>query len=143
MTTIIATFKAHWLREIRSGYKLEEIRKSIPRAELPIRVLCCESGTGGQIPCEFIMDSYHTETLSGIMARMPTDFNIRPWNCVGQFRVSWETLQDYMNHKELKPIFFWHISQLIDYTKTKGYRVRNISEFVLKRPPQSWQYIDT
>ena len=39
MTTIVATVKPQHLANIRSGIKLEEVRKSIPRKSLPIRVL--------------------------------------------------------------------------------------------------------
>ena len=40
-----------------------------------------------------------------------------------------------------KPVWFWDVNNLIDYCSTKGYRVRNVSEFGLKRAPQSWCYV--
>lgn len=41
----------------------------------------------------------------------------------------------------IHPVYFWEISDMIDYCSTEGYSVRNISEFGLKWPPQSWQYV--
>lgn len=138
MTTILATIKPYWLEEILSGIKTEEVRKTIPKDTLPIRVLCCASGSGGQILCEFVMDSFHTATLAGIRRLRP---GIRPDDCIRSSCVSWEALCHYMGDNDHKPIYFWHISNLIDYRHTEGYQVRNISEFGLNRPPQSWQYL--
>ena len=39
-------------------------------------------------------------------------------------------------------VYGWRVLNAIDYTSTKGYKVRNIKEFGLSRPPQSWVYID-
>lgn len=139
MTTIIATIKPCWLDKIRGGIKLEEVRKTIPGRDFPVKVLCCASGTGGQILCEFTMFGYHADTLNGIRTKNPS---IRDEDPIRQSQVSWRALKSYMKDQDIQPIFFWQISNLIDYESTDGYRVRNISEFGLKRPPQSWQYID-
>ena len=124
MRTIIATIKPIHLGNIRSGEKGFEIRKTCP-AELPFRVLCCQSGSGGKIIAEFVVDAALQE---------------RPGKCpcvVSASCVSMEMAERYAAGKE---VWFWHISQMIDYCSTKGYRVRHISEFGLKRAPQSWCY---
>jgi hypothetical protein len=142
METIIATIQPAHLGNIRSGKKLFEIRKTLPaplKISHPVRCLCCESGSGGQIKAEFIIDKAHIETLDGFLRR--NNGNIDPWAYIDGTCVQWKLLCDYMNNRPLQPIYFWHISNMIDYCNTKGYRVRNISEFGLKRPPQSWQYV--
>ena len=126
MRTIIATIKPCHLDNIRNGKKLWEIRKTIPN-ELPFKVLCCESGSGGQIKAEFIVN-YADEQNPADVPYMAEEA------CVSQ-----SDAEKYANGKR---VWFWGIRDMIDYCSTKGYKIRNISEFGLKRPPQSWQYVD-
>ena len=51
METIVLTVKPVHLHNIRTGCKLEEVRKSVPNKILPVRVLCCESGERGSAAC--------------------------------------------------------------------------------------------
>jgi len=125
MKTIIATIKPPHLDNIRSGKKCYELRKTVPNVELPFRVLCCESGSGGKIKAEFTVDS----VFSGI--------GFRNAICAGTC-LDWGQLRDYIGDGYFHE---WHISNMIDYCSTKGYRVCHISEFGLTRPPQSWQYV--
>lgn len=125
MKTIIATIKPVHLNDIRSGEKKFEMRKTCP-VELPVRVLCCQSGSGGKIPAEFVVyGAYHE----------------KPEDCPGlvdKACVSMQMAEEYAGGKE---IWFWQISDIIDYCSTEGYRVRHISEFGLKRAPQCWCYV--
>ena len=143
MKTIIATIKPQHLCNIRSGKKKWEIRKTLPvclKAKEPVRCLCCESASGGKITAEFIIDHVTIECLESILRI--NDGNIEPWEYIGKTCVQWKQLCEYVNNRPLQPIYFWHISNMIDYCTSKGYRVRNISEFGLKRPPQSWCYVE-
>ena len=125
MITIIATIKPQHLDNIRSGKKHYELRKTVPNVELPFRVLCCESGSGGKIKCEFICD----HVLGG-----------QGWRLIKQDGTCLTTdqIRGYVGDGYF---YEWHISDMIDYCSTKGYRVRHISECGLTRPPQSWQYV--
>ena len=126
MLTIIATIKPQHLGNIRSGRKLREMRKTCPKA-VPCRVLCCESGSGGKILAEFTMDC-------------PMQVRPQEWpELVNDACVTMEMAEEYAAGKE---IWFWDVTNMIDYCSTKGYRVRNIAEFGLKRPPQSWCYVE-
>lgn len=136
MTTVIATIKPHHLHNIRTGKKLWEVRKTAPNTPIPFKVLCCESGSGGQIKAEFVCDEIKFDkpsvfggyaTLDGLEVALARE------SCLTQHEID-----EYAGNKTVK---FWHISNMIDYCKTKGYRVRNIGEFGLKRAPQSWQYV--
>lgn len=125
MVTIIATIKPEHLDNIRARRKTYEVRKTIPKVELPFRVLCCESGSGGKIKAEFIVDT----AISGMGFR-----NAR----YGGTCLDWGQMRDYIGDG---PFHEWHITNMIDYCSAKGHRVRNISEFGLTRAPQSWQYV--
>lgn len=125
MKTIIATIKAVHLGNIRRGAKLYEIRKTCPK-EVPFKVLCCESKSGGKIKAEFVVDyteQEHTADVPDLVAK----------SCVSQMEA--------LEYSQDRRVYFWHISDMVDYCNTKGHRVCNISEFGLKRPPQSWQYV--
>lgn len=124
METIIATIKPVHLGNIRRGVKLYEIRKTCPK-EIPFRVLCCESGSGGRIVAEFEVSD-------------PRLFYPPFGPIVNDAAISGREAIEYSGGK---PVWFWDINNMIDYCNTKGYKVRNISEFGLKRPPQSWQYV--
>ena len=133
MTTIIATIKPFYLNEIRRGHKTMEVRKTAPK-EWPVRVLLCESGSGGQVKAEFTMKmpfmSYKWAFLEEVeSAKMMAD----------RACLSIKEVLDYYGDRDY--LYFWSISDMVDYCSTKGYHVRNISEFGLKRPPQSWQYV--
>lgn len=125
MQTIIATIKPIHLGNIRRGAKLYEIRKTCPK-EIPFRVLCCESGSGGQIKAELIVN----RVKYGM-----------PWDYIDEVVHACVPMSDVIDYADEKDIYFWEIANMIDYCSTKGYRVRNISEFGLKRAPQSWQYV--
>lgn len=125
MKTIIATIKPIHLGNIRRGVKTIEARKNFPNYPTPFKVLCCESGSGGRIKAEFTCDNVITlwrneETLNKLC-------------------ITGKEFDDYKADKI--NIYGWCISNMIDYCSTKGYRVRNISEFGLKRAPQSWCYV--
>lgn len=126
MKTIIATIKPIHLNNIRRGVKTIEARKNYPSIVTPFKVLCCESGSGGKIKAEFICRK--------IVPLIPTEYQLKEL-CID--------IRDFNNYMGKKlTIYGWHISDMIDYCSTKGYKIRNVSEFGLKRAPQSWQYVD-
>lgn len=127
MLTIITTIKPEHLGNIRSGKKLFEMRKSCPK-DAPFRVLCCQSGSGGKILAEFVCDSPMQVSLYDGWPEL-----------ISGACVSVQQAEDYAKGK---PVWFWDINNMIDYCSTKGYRVRNVAEFGLKRAPQSWCYVE-
>lgn len=134
MKTIIATIKPFYLNEIRWGHKTIEVRKTVPKCDYPVRVLLCESGSGGQIKAEFTMKRVLYADRIELIFR--TDAVRWAENASG---LSSRELLDYAGDK--RTLYFWEISDMVDYCSTEGYHVRNISEFGLKRTPQSWQYV--
>lgn len=126
MITIIATIKPEHLGNIRSGKKLFEMRKTCPK-EVPFKVLCCQSGSGGKILAEFVV----YDPIRAMPSAVP--------------EILWQTcvyVWDIERYADGREIYFWDVHKMIDYCTTKGYRVRNVSEFGLKRAPQSWCYVE-
>lgn len=128
MLTIIATIRPPYTSMIRLHKKLIEMRKTVPHDGMPFRVLVCESQSNGKIVCEFIVRRWDEKFVH----ELDEDFIYR------NIGVSKKQAYEYANGK---PLYLWYISDVIDYCNTKGYKVRHISEFGLKRPPQSWQYV--
>lgn len=126
MDTIIMTIKPYHLRNIRKGLKRGELRKTFPRfCTFPFRVLLCESGSGGQIKAEFTCKS-----------AIPLEASSKYYEellCLSE--------NEILEYLDGKTGFVFFIKDVIDYCNTKGKRIRNISEFGLKRAPQSWQYV--
>lgn len=124
MRTIIATIKREHLSNIRSGNKEYEMRKTCP-VEIPFRVLCCQSKSGGQIIAEF---------------EVHAPIRVRPVQWPELIRKTCVTMEGAEKYADGNMIWLWDISSMIDYVNNKGYSVRNVAEFGLKRPPQSWCY---
>lgn len=127
MITIVATIKPAYLREIRSGNKKWEIRKTLPHQGMPFKVLCCESGYDGRINSEFVVDMFHYMNVEDI-----------PDEILKECCVSRKFVEDYANGK---PVYLWHISNIVDYCNTKGKSLMNVRDFGLKKAPQSWCYV--
>ena len=125
MITIIASIQRAHLDNIRRGIKSYELRKTVPKRGMPFRVLCCESGSGGQIKCEFVCESVHRG---------------KGWRNVTRKGVclSEDQIRGYVGEN---PFYEWKISNLIDYSSADGFYVRNISDYGIMRAPQSWCYV--
>ena len=126
------TIKPLHLGNIRRGKKTFEVRKTAPFAMTPYRVLLCESGSGGMIKAEFICDYVRCIRIDEQGAPVLLDPVTLEACCL-----SMKEMKEYANGKEL---YCWHVTQMVDYCNTKGRSVRNVTEYGLKRPPQSWQY---
>lgn len=126
MRTIVATIKEEHLTNIRSGKKLYEMRKTCPK-ETPFRVLCCQSKSGGQILAEFVVQ----EPIRALPRIWPA--------LVRKACIPMSVADAYAGDGQ---VWFWDVNDMIDYCTTPGHRPRNISEYGLTRPPQSWCYVE-
>ena len=126
MRTVILTIKPHHLHNIRTGRKTIELRKTRPTFT-PFLVLCCESGSGGQIKAQFWCDSVRA------ISPMIETKAIANEACVRD-----DELKTYAGGKT---IYAWKVSDVVDWTREKGYRIKNIRDFGLNHVPQSWCYV--
>ena len=127
---IVMTIKPCHLHDMRIGKKDIELRKTFPAlVDFPFKVVLCESGSGGKIKAEFTCDECYNIK--------PTYSGDRLVMYANRACVSVNDLVKYMG-EDL--IHGWHVQNFIDFTRTKGYGIRHISDYGLTRTPQSWCY---
>ena len=132
--TIVATIKPEHVSNLRKRIKGFEVRKTAPTP--PFKVLVCKSGSRGDVVAEFIVNEVLKTSMNDILAH-------NKLYLLDEARITWDGLCAYMHdHRGTRPIYFWKVSDFIDYYNTKGRRVLKVTELGLKRPPQSWQYIE-
>lgn len=125
---ILMTIKRRHLRNMESGIKRYELRKTIPRVMnmKPIRVLLCESGGGGDIVAEFTANHFRDLTDADPMelARLA---------CITAAEA------DGYRKKGRGKLYGWGVRNFRRYPVKD--RPLHINDIGLKRPPQSWQYV--
>lgn len=147
---VLISIKPRWCKEIANRNKTIEVRKTRPNIELPFKcyVYCTESNTknpwklleihssdgkihkgNGKVIGEFICDRiedywypfYYNETdCSTVLTKL---------GCL--------SIDEIWEYGKGKTLYGWHISDLKIYDEPK-----ELSEFGLKRPPQSWCYVE-
>ena len=127
---VLMTIKPHHLWNIRIGKKRFELRKTFPQlVDLPFKVFCCESNSGGKVIAEFTCSN-----VAEISPKWP-DEKLQAYADAACVNL-WE-MKEYMSEK---PIYGWWVADVIDYTREQGYKVKHISDYGVNRPPQSWCY---
>lgn len=165
MKAVLASIQPKWCELIASGKKTVEVRKTKPNIPTPFK--CYIYYTKGKERLievikdgdEIYGDVYHgkpvfTKTpefgiafgnsgkvMGEFVCDKIVDFSIKN----GEF-ICLEDTQGYYTCITLKQAtdyigesggYFWHISDLVIYDKPK-----ELSEFGLSRPPQSWCYVE-
>lgn len=158
MKSVLISIRPKWCEMIASGKKTIEVRKTRPKIETPFKCyiyctkpkmitkyvfkpedypeymrpektvfckvpdasspFCSEVNGNGAVIGEFVCD--------GVYENISCD-------CEGSC-VSASELREYANGE---PLYGWHISDLKIYDKPK-----ELNEFALTRPPQSWCYVE-
>ena len=128
MPTIVMTIKRRHLRNMESGIKRYELRKTVPRVVggKPCRVLLCESGGGGDIVAEFTVDHFRdlTDADPVELARLA---------CITAAEA------DGYRRKGRGRLYGWGVRHFRRYPAKD--RPLHINDIGLNRPPQSWQYV--
>lgn len=130
MPTVIMTIKPRHLRNIKSGIKRYELRKTKPgyrdAPHDPVRVLLCESGGRGEVVGEF-------------KATFFADLTTTPAMELARLACITAAEADGYRRKGRGKLWGWLIKDFKDYRELHA--VKHINDFGLDRPPQSWQYI--
>lgn len=128
MPTIIMTIKRRHLRNMESGIKRYELRKTVPRRTdgKPCRVLLCVSGGGGDIVAEFTADRF---------------VNLTGADPVELARLACITAAEAEGYrrKGRGKLYGWAVRDFRRYPARD--RPLHINDIGLNRPPQSWQYV--
>ena len=125
--TIMLTIRKRHLNHMRQGVKGWELRKTRPRIKPPFRVLCCVSGTAGSVEAAWICDS--VVSLNG------ADVN-------HVARIACVTPEEVRAYRREGDLYGWHIQDgtFRDW-KAEGIP-KHITDFSIRRPPQSWCYAE-
>ena len=95
----------------------------------------CNGKVIGEFVCDEIFDYEYFEAnctagiYEGYAITECTELNINDCHCL--------TSKELLNYGKGKPIYGWHISDLVIYDEPK-----KLSDFGLTRPPQSWCYVE-
>ena len=163
MKSVLISIQPKWCELILKGKKTVEVRKTRPKLETPFK--CCVYQTKGKEKLIDIIkdgDICYGEIYHGkpVFIKMREDSVYaglfgRKQKVIGEFVCDTIVTDKTFGHDPLfngaacmseveaaayscqSPIYGWHISNLVIYDKPK-----ELSEFGLKRPPQSWCYVE-
>ena len=149
MKEVLISIKPKWCQLIASGEKTVEVRKTRPKQETPFKCYIYETkglyeGTGGclfngrgKVIGEFVCDEIVAAECGCYCVLNPTETLLHAF--------------DLLEYADGKTVYGWHISDLVIYDKPKelnefwveGYQTYDCPPLKrLKRPPQSWCYVE-
>lgn len=143
MQSVLISINPKWCEKIASGEKTIEVRKTKPKIDVPFKCYIYQTKgkwiykllswlnlSQGKIIGEFICDEIKAYGIPYPAFMAETNKELLKQSCC----TYWE-LHRYVYDSTL---YAWHISDLKIYDKPK-----ELSEFNLTRPPQSWQYVES
>ena len=136
MSDILISIKPKWCDLIFLGYKTDEIRKTKPKeAELPYTVYVWQTGNGG------VVGRFTVTKFTCIHAWKDTDGfeNIEHTGVLRHCIEDSCELFDYLYRQDMLVShgWAWRIENPFRFEKPL-----DLDYFGLKRPPQSWQYVN-
>lgn len=143
---IIQSIKPQYLEQILKGAKTIEIRKSLPKCDFPIDIyLYCSknpsSKFGGKIVAKYTLNHivrFNILYINGKYHILQDPSNRKIENVKKQSCLGLEAIYRYANKKEL---YGWFIDNLVVFNQSIKLTDFYSNNMVLRRPPQSWQYI--
>ena len=125
MKTIIMSIKARHFNHMAKGVKPYELRTSKPSAALPVTVLLCVSGTGGEIRGSFICREIEDASMWG------------PARIAKAACITTDEAEGYRRNAQGKRrrLYAWKVEDM-----RAGGDVLSIYDYGATRPPQSWCY---
>ena len=149
MNEIMLSVRPKWCELIASGQKTVEMRKTKPRCTVPFKVYiyCTKQRVNGEILLTYdkkiegrnkgFRDGGDIPLAGKVIGEFVCD-EILDCRDV-HIDVTCLTVEEWLKytegHKGL--VYGWHISDLTIYDKPK-----DLGDFGIKRPPQSWCYVE-
>lgn len=141
---VLLSIKPKWCELIANGKKIVEVRKTRPKLGEPFKVYIYETKDKNfESICTYskVTGVYFTHRIGKVIGEFICSCitNIRADNIIQAYYQNQETcLTDYelMEYANGRKLYYWRIFNLVIYDKPK-----ELSEFRLKRPPQSWCYV--
>ena len=136
---VMLSIRPKWVEKIASGEKIVEVRKTRPKLKTPIKCYIYQTGKnllkavfGSDFnKSGFVIGEFVCDEISGYDSDDILYFTrLCDTSCASKVELlGYKKDSDYL--------FGWHISDLKIYDEPK-----ELSEFGLKRPPQSWCYVE-
>ena len=175
MKSILLSIKPKYVADIMNGEKTIEIRKTMPKCELPIDVyIYCTNGREVAIPSKSHSIYRYVKQFSWFQRKgcvaakftlskiesiylSPAEFGIANREFYVKQRelrtatmdgdgllqkscLTEDALHNYLNFDRNGTFgYAWHISDLVIFEHDK---LMKLSDFGVKREPQSWQYVE-
>lgn len=173
MKSIMLSIQPHWVEKILNNQKIAELRKNVPKCDLPCKVyIYCTHGNMlyDLSRCDVVslenkvkqgktkrfvrasINSYNViaSSIPYLNGKVVAEFTLKETEVIEKNQIynayvmekccclSAQQVSDYTKGNRF---FVWHIEDLIVYDKQ-----RSLGEFIcrkkLKRPPQSWCYVE-
>lgn len=142
MKSVMLSIKPKLCELIASGKKTIEVRKTRPRIVTLIKcyIYCCKNGNfmvkskTNPASSKNMIGKYGGKVIGEFICEFISDNRFIYSGIAGEGQVSDD---EYLSYLSGKIRYGWHISDLIIYNKPK-----DLIEFGLKRPPQSWCYVE-
>lgn len=146
--SVMISIRPKWCELIASGEKTIEVRKNRPRLATPFKCyIYCTANKDTHDLLEWHIDGKIKKMNSKVIGEFicnHIDYVRNYGDCVDWLDVEWSCLSaqeiiDYAKDKKGNFVytFAWHISELQIYDEPKELNI-----FSLKRPPQSWCYVE-
>lgn len=156
---IIISIRPEWVEKILNGEKKLELRKTFPsKCKIPTDVyIYCTKSDKYHLDYEYAKNQYYKiwscwdkkshfyrkykERYSGkVIAKFTLSYGKEidkydGWLVGKSAQISSKEFSEYKGNKEV--LYGWGIENVIVFEQPK-----ELSEFGLKRPPQSWQYVE-
>lgn len=127
MKTVLISIQAEHNDNIEKGLKKSELRTKAPKIDTPFKVLTYESGLHGR---HKIVNEWICKDITTWLMYMGLPAHLSKVACVSNEYI-WEYCD--RGHKNIDEM---HITDLVIYDTPK-----DLSEYGLSRPPQSWCYV--
>lgn len=166
---VLISIRPKWCELIASGKKTIEVRKTRPKQETPFKsyIYCTRNGRPlvyGDVPCADGWTEKYTQTYGYNREEADKIWGVMNGKVVGEFvcdeiikdergeyadlfeRYGCVSLAEQKEYEPRKPIYGWHISNLVIYDEPKPLKKFQIPTTyparTVRQAPQSWCYIE-
>lgn len=140
---VLASIKPKYCELIAARKKLFEIRKNRPKIDVPFKVYIYQTKGHWFYKILECLGLYQRKVIGEFICDRIDGFSVYEngtvcnWNYTELYKscLKYSEIAEYIGTGKFG--YAWHISELVIYDKPK-----ELSEFGLKRPPQSWCYVE-
>lgn len=134
---VLLSVRPKWCELIASEKKTVEVRKTRPKIETPFKCYIYQTADGRTNSVD-ILENNLSKVIGEFVCESiyPIRYEMDGFADFIDCKTSCLKPKDFIAYGKGKPLYGWHISDLVIYDDPK-----RLGEFGLKRPPQSWCYV--